>query len=227
MKSLFFSVFFIFALKATLIAQSCATGFCPPSITVHHVAGPVSPLTTDITYGIVSSTLGGTQKCWITRNLGASQQATSATDAADASAGWYWQFNRMQAYSMSGSTRTPNTTWIVNINDNSNWTAVNDPCTLLLGNGWSIPTLAEWTNAISAGGWSNYSIAYASALKMHAAGRLNNAGGFENRGAIGNYWSSTQNTSGNAYMLYLPSNAASVSGVIKDYGFTLRCCRTY
>ena len=71
--------------------------WCGSNITVFHddVRG-VAPTDTTITYGTVSTNLSGEDKCWITQNLGATQQATAATDATAASAGWYFQFRNVQ-----------------------------------------------------------------------------------------------------------------------------------
>jgi uncharacterized protein (TIGR02145 family) len=59
---------------------------CGSPITINHVAGVVAPVTKTVTYGTVTNIPGETSKCWITSNLGASQQATAVSDAAEASA---------------------------------------------------------------------------------------------------------------------------------------------
>ena len=78
-------------------------------LTINHVEGVVAPVTKTTTYGTVTNIPGELTKCWITSNLGSDQQATAVNDATEASAGWYWQFNRKQGYKHDGSTRTPNT----------------------------------------------------------------------------------------------------------------------
>ena len=166
---------------------------CGDNLNITHIAGEVAPVTKTVNYGTVLTNLSGANKCWITQNLGADHQASSATDATEASAGWYWQFNRKQGYKHDGTTRTPNTTWITSINENSDWQSGNDPCRLLLGAGWRIPTYTEWENADANGGWNNWNGTYASVLKLHAAGNLGGSGGsLSNRGIGGFYWSSTQ-----------------------------------
>jgi len=205
---------------------------CGSPLTVSHVAGSVAPTTTTISYGTVNSSLSGTSKCWITQNLGATRQATSATDATDAAAGWYWQFNRQQGYAMNGSTRTPNTAWIgsSSINENSAWTAANDPCTLLLGPAWSMPTQSEWANVISNGSWASGSAAaYASLLKMHDAGYLNgNSALLLVRGSGGWYWSSSQVNNTVGYMLTITSGSTVITNLYeKTNGLTMRCHRYY
>lgn len=120
-----------------------STWACGSSITINHVAGTVAPVTKTVTYGTLTSSLSGASKCWITRNLGASQQASSATDNTEASAGWYWQFNRKQGYQYT-TTRTPSSAWdATNDNSSATWEASKDPCTLELGSGWRIPTSTE------------------------------------------------------------------------------------
>ena len=70
---------------------------------------------------------------------GADHQATAVDDATEASAGWYWQFNRKQGYKHTGTTVIPawNTT---SIDEDSDWIPANDPCAIELGAGWRIPT---------------------------------------------------------------------------------------
>ena len=47
---------------------------CGNSITISHTAGAIAPITKLVTYGTVTNIPGELTKCWITRNLGASQQ---------------------------------------------------------------------------------------------------------------------------------------------------------
>ncbi len=217
------------AVVSTLRAQSCATGYCPETVKTRHFSGDISPETVTITYPVVETTLGstdGTTNCWLGQNLGATTQATSATDASDAAAGWYWQFNRKQGYTYntSTSTRTPNTTWDASINESSDWLAVNDPCVLLLGSNWRLPTSAEWTNADANGSWSTYTTAYNSVLKLHAQGYLGNTNGdMTGRQEYGNYWSSTQSDGTKGHDMHLNVAGANLSSFSKTYGFSVRC----
>ena len=137
---------------------------------VNHVAGTVAPVSKTVTYGTVTNIPGATTKCWITSNLGADHQATAVSDATEASAGWYWQFNRKQGYKHDGTTRTPNTAWITSINESSDWITANDPCTSELGSGWRLPTSTEWSNVDASGSWMDWFIPWISGLKLHAAG---------------------------------------------------------
>ena len=80
---------------------------CGDNLAISHTAGVVAPVTKAVTYGTVNTNLSGSDKCWITQNLGADNQASSPSDSTEASAGWYWQFNHMQGsyakYSMDYS----------------------------------------------------------------------------------------------------------------------------
>lgn len=204
-----------------------SAGFiCGNTLTINHIAGEVAPVNKTVNYGTVETNLTGSNKCWITQNLGADRQALSATDDTEASAGWYWQFNRKQGYKHDGITRTPNTTWISSIYENSDWLLSNDPCNLLIGNGWRIPTRTEWQNADENGGWDNYNETFASILKLHAAGYLSSSTGILNvRGTGGLYHSSNQFDNNYGYYLILTSSACAINsnGYIKAHGFPLRC----
>ena len=199
---------------------------CGSSITINHMAGVVAPVTKTTTYSTVTNVPGETSKCWITSNLGSDHQATAKDDATEASAGWYWQFNLKQGYKHDGSTRTPNTTWITPISEDSDWTAANDPCTLELGAGWRIPTSVEWTNVDASGGWTNWNGPWNSGLKLHAAGYLGNYdGSLGYRGSNGSYWSSTQyNAAYGRYLIFISGNCL-MNGNDKANGFPLRCIK--
>ncbi len=196
------------------------------NFTVTHTADSVAPVTKTVTYGTVSTTLFGGTKCAITQNLGASMQATSASDTSETSAGWYWQYNRKQGYKHDGTTRTPNTTWINSINENSDWTTVNDPCNLLLGAGWRLPTYTEWYNADNNSNWVNYNDTYASALKINATGYLRGSdGSLGGRGADGFYWSNMQFNATFGNFLKLRATGCGMLSDSKSYGFSVRCIR--
>jgi len=199
---------------------------CGMLLTKHHVAGAVAPVTKTVTYGTVNNIPGASSKCWITSNLGSDHQADTVNDATEPSAGWYWQFNRQQGYKHDGTTRTPNTTWIGSISENSEWLTANDPCTLELGSGWRLPTSTEWTNLHASGGWTNWNGPWSSALKMHAAGLLfNNSGSLGSRGSLGRYWSSTQIDNSTGWFLHFGSGFCYMDYHYKSNGFSARCLR--
>ena len=196
---------------------------CPgmPTITIHHVAGTVAPVTKWVTYGTATHIPGEYSKCWITSNLGASRQATAKDDDTEASAGWYWQFNRKQGYKHDGTTRTPNTAWITSISQDLDWQAANDPCAEL-GSGWRIPTKTEWENVTKSGTGFDWN----SDLKLHHAGHLSGSdGSLLDRGSDGYFWSSTQASGGSGWGLVLWDISGNVGYYDKPSGFSARCVR--
>ena len=207
------------------LGQPCP-GIPGSSITVTHVAGTIAPVSKTVTYGLVTNIPGEPSKCWITSNLGADHQATAVDDATEASAGWYWQFNRKQGYKHDGVARTPNTTWVNNIGENFDWMTANDPCVLELGAGWRIPTAIEWTNVNSGGGWTNWSGPWNSGLKMHTTGFLDESDGWVNgRGTYGDYWSCTQNGDFSGSGMGFSSNSSIIGNIHKASGLTIRCLK--
>jgi len=211
--------------SGTITYGTAACWTCGNSLIVSHTAGSVAPVNKTVTYGTVSTSLTGATKCWITQNLGADNQGASASDATEAAAGWYWQFNRTQGFKHDGSIRTPSTLWITTINENSNWISANDPCTMLLGSNWRIPTYTEWATADA--GWSTFVDTYGSVLKIHAGGRLDPSGNLQNRGNQGRLWTSTQGASNNDgwYFYYNTSESDLYGSNGKTSGFSLRCLK--
>ena len=204
---------------------SLSPALCGSGFTVNHIAGGVAPVTKTVLYGTVKNVPGEPAKCWITRNLGASRQATAMDDDTEASAGWYWQFNRRQGYRHDGTVATP--VWIAPPNSlNTDWQSANDPCTIELGAAWRIPTRTEWFNVDNTGEWMSVTQSFNSLLKIHAAVSVIPNGELSDRGANGNYWSSTQCDSVvEAYQLQMTSQSCAVSKAIKNVGFPIRCLR--
>jgi hypothetical protein len=203
-----------------------ACGLYPLEIN-HTTIGGVAPVNKTTSYGTVTNIPGEPTKCWITKNLGATQQATAVNDATEASAGWYWQFNHKQGYKHDGTNRTPNSTWIATVSENTNWQSVNDPCKLELGSAWRLPTYAEWFNVDNVGGWYDWNGPWGSALKLHAAGDLYcNTGVLEYRGVIGYSWTSTQSSSYYGWFLNFYNQSSSINiNNVKAYGMSARCLR--
>ena len=211
--------------KVSYAGETIGPG-CGSSFTITHVAGDVAPVNKTVTYSIVGNIPGEPSKCWITQNLGSDHQATAVDDATEASAGWYWQFNRKQGYKHDGTTRTPNTAWITSINENSDWLTINDPCNIELGSVWRLPTITEYENLVISGGWNDWNGPWSSALKMHAAGYLSIYGHLGARGLTGFYWSSNQGSDYlSAYYLFLNIDDAGRGMFYKADGFSIRCLR--
>jgi hypothetical protein len=212
--------------NVNLLTQSSSSceGYCGGNMVVNHVAGLVAPVTKTVSYGTVTNIDGENSKCWITRNLGASQQAAAVSDASEASAGWYWQFNRKQGYQHDGINVTPAWT-ISSINESSDWATASDPCKLELGGTWRMPTYTEWYNLDNTGDWNDWLGPWNSGLKLHAAGYLYSAGSSEHRGGAGYYWTSTQSTSRNGRSFYFANFSSQMSTGIKAYGMSMRCLK--
>ena len=209
-----------------ILQTALSSSSCGSSLTINHVAGNVAPVTKTVTYGIVTNIPGEPSKCWITRNLGASQQASAVNDATEASAGWYWQFNRKQGYKNDGTTRTPNTTWITSINENLDWQTANDPCAIELGSGWRLPTKTEWENVDASGIWTTWNGPWSSDLKLHAAGYLYTTNGsIYSRGLYGHYWCSAQFSNGFGWQIWFGSADSDLGNLDKSCGFPMRCVR--
>jgi hypothetical protein len=199
---------------------------CGATITVVHTVGIVAPVTKTVTYGTVDSIPGELTKCWITSNLGSDHQANAKNDTTEASAGWYWQFNRMQGYKNDGVTRTPSTTWITDISEDLDWQAANDPCALELGSGWRLPTSTEWANVDASGNWTNWNGPWNSALKMHLAGCLYTwDDSLDFRGSFGFYWSSSKFDNLQGRYLEFFNSFCIVGTTQKKTGATVRCIR--
>jgi len=197
-----------------------------PLTIVHAIANGVAPENKTVTYGTVSSSLSGAQKCWITQNLGSTNQAISETDATEAAAGWYWQFNKKKGYKNNGTLTSPTFPTSNTNTETVNWETIKDPCTLELGAGWRIPTLTEWTNVNSA---NLRAQAYAGILKMHAAGYISTGTSsvLTERGSKFFYWSATSNdvTYGKGLVIYTTSTYNQISNNDKDAGLSVRCIR--
>jgi hypothetical protein len=193
----------------------------------YHVAGNVAPVTKSTSYGTVENIPGTPGMCWITSNLGSDHQAIAVDDATEASAGWYWQFNRKQGYKHTGTTVTPS--WpSTYTSENSDWVLSNDPCAIELGSGWRVPTRWEWIYTIGYGSWSNWYGPWNSALKMHAAGDIIfDTGGLIERGSHGRYWSSSQYSTNNLYGWYLLfyESDCIFQDDLKAFGYSIRCIK--
>jgi uncharacterized protein (TIGR02145 family) len=203
---------------------------CGSPLTVNHIiSGGIAPVDKTTTYGTVTGLMGEPSKCWITSNLGADHQAVAVDDPTEASAGWYWQFNRKQGYRHDGVNLIPGT-WNSSINENSDWLTLNDPCNHELGAGWRIPTYTEWFNVKGANNnwnnWSDWTHAWNSGLKLHAAGIVSSYdGSIYNRGVWGSYWSSMQSGTANGWTIYFNGSNCLVSTDLKSNGYPVRCLR--
>ncbi|MDA3820522.1 MAG: FISUMP domain-containing protein [Candidatus Delongbacteria bacterium] len=180
-----------------------------------------------------------TDKTWMDRNLGASQVATSSTDAA--AYGDLYQWGRAADGHESRTSDTISTLsssddpghgnfikndsisydWRSPQNDNL-WQGVsgtNNPCP----SGYRLPTEAEWEAERTSWGSNDAAGAYGSSLKLPVAGYRNYSdGSLGNTGSEGHYWSSTVDDT-NARGIYFYSIDAYMGSYRRAGGCSVRC----
>jgi uncharacterized protein (TIGR02145 family) len=182
-----------------------------------------------------------TGKIWMDRNLGASQVATSSTDAA--SYGDLYQWGRAadgHQIRTSGTTATLSAIdqpahgdfitinsgdydWRSPQNDNL-WqgvSGVNNPCP----SGYRLPTDTELEAERASWGTNNAAGAFGSPLKLPMSGfRDLSNGSLVSVGTFGVYWSSTVSGT-NSRDLGFGSSNAGMSANGRAYGFSVRCLK--
>jgi uncharacterized protein (TIGR02145 family) len=189
---------------------------------------PVGP--TDV----LNSTTG---KVWMDRNLGATQVATSSTDADAYGDLYQWgrltdghQIITSSATSTTSDTDTPGhadfitgTDWRSSQNDNL-WqgvNGVNNPCPT----GYRIPTETELIAERDSWDSNDATGAFSSPLKLPVAGyRHYSMGLIYDDGSVGGLWSSTVDSDQSVY-LYFGSDNANSYGYPRAGGKSVRCIK--
>lgn len=218
-------------------------------------AGSLGSITVDgQTFTVVRA---GDGHVWMQQNLGATQVAVSATDAASYGALYQWgrwtDGHQLRTSSSAlATTLSPNAPsglgsgnplfilgsfpadWWANGTDADSWSASAasatngiDPCAVL-GVGWSLPTQADWDAVLAAEGITNVATAFSSHLKLPAAGsRTSDTGTLINVGVYGNYWSNTPSGSYAKDLTVGDSFVNSNDDAYRGYGMCVRCLNKF
>lgn len=179
---------------------------------------------------------------WMDRNIGATQQATSSTDAN--SYGDLYQWGRL---SDGHQCRTSTTTTALSSTDvpghnqfilddtfpfdwrdpqNGNlWqgvNGVNNPCP----NGYRVPTITEWTNERLSWFVQDIAGAFASPLKLSLSGMRNGfTGALQLVGTQGHYWSSTTSADRAGKLVFRAGFTSTSSPENRYHAFPVRCIK--
>ena len=182
-----------------------------------------------------------TGEVWMDRNLGATQVATSSTDASAYGDLYQWgraadgHESRTSATTITLSTSdtpghgdfittsiSPND-WRSPQNDNL-WqgvSGINNPCPST----YRLPTNAEWQAERTSWTSNNAAGAYNSPLRLPVAGlRSSSNGALIDVGSYGYYWSSAIDGPGSRYLLF-GSSVASLFSYFRAFGFSVRCLK--
>jgi hypothetical protein len=194
-------------------------------------------------------------KVWLQQNLGSAQVATSMTDTdsyGDLFQWGRWDDGHQLRNSATSSMPSVNnplglagiTSFIIGASAsywwNTNaltdkWTGENisaitaeigvDPCKAI-GQGWRLPTQADWTTAVSSEAISSPTTAFNSRLKLPAAGNRSPIDAtFTYAGQRGYYWSSDVANSGGKYLYIGTTIANAGSGGPRAQGQSVRCIK--
>jgi hypothetical protein len=215
---------FTVSVQSALVAQY-------PAGSVFCASGPTA---------IVDVTNPTTGKIWMDRNLGASQAATSSTDAA--SYGDLYQWGRRSdghqcrtsavTTTLSTTDQPGNANFVLITSSPFDWRSpqnnnlwqgvngVNNPCP----SGYSIPTETELNNERLSWNSNTSAGAFSSALIWPMAGYRSNNGLIYNENTSGSCWSGTV-IGTSAHGLSFSGVDANVSGNLRAGGFSIRCIK--
>jgi hypothetical protein len=191
---------------------------------------------------VVEVTNPTTSKIWMDRNLGATQVATSSTDALAYGSLFQWG-RRADGHQCRNSTTTTTLSAIdvpdhgnfirVASGDPADWRSgqngnlwqgvngINNPCPL----GYRIPTDAELDEERSSWSTNNAAGAFDSPLKLTMVGyRSRSTGSITNAGTRGSYWSSSVNLINTSHP-FITSEGAGMTSSARANGLAVRCIK--
>ena len=208
-----------------MIGGTAAIFACGTTSVTFNYAGSV------VIYGTVSS---AGSKCWLDRNLEATQVAGSSTDALSYGDLFQWrrnidghQIKTSATSTVQSDSDTPGNFFIKGFSDWRNpenptlWQGVNgtnNPCP----NGFRLPTEMEMTAELANWSSNNASGAFISTLKLPLSGSRYNATAVLNSiGSVGYYWTSN---SVNKQLFFSTANALIIDNY-RASGASVRCIK--